>query len=34
VVRLAAEAGLVKWGNGSSDGTKIQGHASRHQAMS
>jgi len=34
VVRLAAEAGRVQWGNVAPDGTKIQGHASRHQAMS
>ena len=34
VVRLAAEAGLVQWGNGATDGTKIQGNASRHKAMS
>jgi len=34
VVRLAGEAGLVKVGNVSTDGTKIQGHASRHKAMS
>jgi transposase len=34
VVRLAAETGLVKWGNVSTDGTKIQGNASRHKAMS
>src|SRR5467141_760676 len=34
VVRLAAAAGLVKLGNVSTDGTKIQGNASRHQAMS
>ena len=34
VVRLAGEAGLVKLGNVSTDGTKIQGKASRHQAMS
>ena len=34
VVRLAGEAGLVKLGNVSSDGTKIQGTASRHKAMS
>jgi transposase len=34
VVRLAAEAGLVHWGNVSTDGTKIQGNASRHKAMS
>src|SRR5882724_6164712 len=34
VVRLAGEAGLVKLGNVSTDGTKIQGNASRHKAMS
>jgi Transposase domain (DUF772) len=34
VVRLAGEAGLVQWGNVATDGTKIQGHASRHKAMS
>ena len=34
VVRLAGEAGLVKLGNVSTDGTNIQGHASRHKAMS
>jgi hypothetical protein len=33
VVRLAAEAGLVQLGNVATDGTQIQGHASRHQAM-
>src|SRR6266699_846622 len=33
-VRLAAEAGLVKLGNVATDGTKIQGNASRHKAMS
>src|SRR6058998_2574693 len=33
VVRLAAEAGLVKLGNVATDGTKIQGNASRHKAM-
>ncbi len=33
-VRLAGEAGLVQLGNVSTDGTKIQGHASRHKAMS
>src|SRR3989475_368587 len=33
-VRLAAEMGLVKLGNVSTDGTKIQGNASRHKAMS
>jgi hypothetical protein len=26
--------GLVRLGNVATDGTKIQGHASRHQAMS
>src|SRR5256714_14605300 len=34
VVRLAGAAGLVKLGNVSIDGTKIQGNASRHKAMS
>jgi transposase len=34
VVRLAAAMGLVKLGNVSTDGTKIQGNASRHKAMS
>src|SRR5437899_8049235 len=34
VLRLAAAAGLVKLGNVSTDGTKIQGNASRHRAMS
>src|SRR4029434_7951461 len=34
VVRLAAAAGLVKLGNVATDGTQIQGHASRHKAMS
>ena len=34
VVRLVGEAGLVKLGNVSTDGTKIQGNASRHKAMS
>jgi hypothetical protein len=34
VVRLAAASGWVQWGNVSTDGTKIQGHASRHKAMS
>jgi transposase len=34
VVRLAGEAGLVKLGNVSTDGTKIQGNASRPKAMS
>src|SRR5215471_14583269 len=34
VLRIAAEAGLVKLGNVATDGTKIQGNASRHKAMS
>jgi transposase len=34
VIRLAGEAGLLKLGNVSTDGTKIQGNASRHKAMS
>ncbi len=34
VLRLAKEAGLVKLGKVSTDGTKIQGNASRHKAMS
>src|SRR6266705_2422124 len=34
VVRLAAASGWVKLGNVSTDGTKIQGNASRHKAMS
>jgi transposase len=34
VLRLAKEAGLVKLGNVATDGTKIQGNASRHKAMS
>ena len=34
VVRLAGEAGLVQVGNVSTDGTTIQGNASRHKAMS
>jgi hypothetical protein len=34
VGRLAGAAGLVTWGNVSPDGTKIQGNASRHKAMS
>jgi len=33
VVRLAAEAGLVQWGHGATDGTKSQGQASRHTAL-
>jgi transposase len=34
VVRFAGAAGLVQLGNVSTDGTKIQGNASRHKAMS
>ena len=34
VWRLAGEAGRVQWGNLATDGTQIQGHASRHKAMS
>lgn len=34
VLRLAKEAGLIKLGNVSTDGTKLQGNASRHKAMS
>src|SRR5499425_2199285 len=34
VLRIAGEAGLVKLGNVATDGTKIQGNASRHKAMS
>src|ERR1700693_3393537 len=34
VLRLAAAAGLIKLGNMAIDGTKIQGNASRHKAMS
>jgi Transposase domain (DUF772) len=34
VGRLAAETGWVKWGTVSTEGTTIQGHASRHKAMS
>jgi transposase len=34
VLRIAGEAGLVKLGNVSTDGTKLQGNASRHTAMS
>ena len=33
-LRIAGEAGLVKLGNISTDGTKLQGNASRHKAMS
>jgi transposase len=34
VLRIAGEAGLVQRGNVSTDGTKLQGNASRHNAMS
>jgi transposase len=34
VLRLAGAAGLVRLGNLAMDGTKIQGNASRHKAMS
>src|SRR2546428_2266081 len=34
VVRLAGALGLVRWGNVATDGTKMQGNASRHKAMS
>jgi transposase len=34
VVRLAGERGLVRLGNVATDGTKMQGNASRHKAMS
>jgi transposase len=34
VLRVAGEAGLVKLGNVATDGTKMQGNASRHNAMS
>ena len=34
VLRIAAESGLVKLGHVSTDGTKLQGNASRHKAMS
>jgi hypothetical protein len=33
VVRVAGEAGLVPVGNVATAGTKMPGHASRHQAM-
>jgi len=33
VLRIAGEAGVVKLGNVSTDGTKLPGHASRHNAM-
>src|SRR5262249_26141950 len=34
VLRVAGEAGMVKLGNVATDGTKLQGHASQHKAMS
>jgi len=34
VLRLAGEVGMVKLGNFSTDGTKIEANASRHKAMS
>lgn len=34
VVRLAGEAGLVRLGHVATDGTKMQGNASRHKALS
>src|SRR5499426_3407754 len=34
VLRIAGEAGMVQLGNISTDGTKLQGNASRHKAMS
>ena len=34
VLRIAGESGLVKLGNVSTDGSKLQGNASRHKAMS
>jgi transposase len=34
VLRIAGESGLVKLGNVATDGTKVQGNASRHKAMS
>jgi len=34
VLRVAGEAGLVQLGNVATDGTKMQGNASRHKAMS
>ena len=34
VLRIAGESGLVRLGNVSTDGTKLQGNASRHKAMS
>ena len=34
VLRVAGEAGLVKLGNVATDGTKMQGNASQHKALS
>ena len=34
VLRVAGEAGMVQLGNVATDGTKLQGNASRHKAMS
>ena len=34
VLRLAKAAGLVRLGTIAVDGTKVQGNASRHKAMS
>src|SRR5689334_19331243 len=34
VLRIAGESGLVKRGHVSTDGTTLQGNASRHKAMS
>ena len=34
VLRIAGEAGMVQLGNSATDGTTIQGNASRHKAMS
>ena len=34
VLRVAGEVGMVKLGHGATDGTKLQGNASRHKAMS
>jgi len=34
VLRIAGESGLVQLGNVATDGTKLQGNASRHKAMS
>ena len=32
-LRIAGEAGVVRWGNVATDGTKLPGNASRHKAM-